>query len=261
MDKSTAVARLERQRACIASLRINRGRDSEFTKWFRDTQVAIRNIFDDDSHLSDFSKISFSLAAYSSSTTDQDIHGAHIYGLDRAESILASLADEVRDYWPDVASVPSLDAIAQVLVMCNRFHLAARQLRRRYNERPAFKIADEYDVQDLMRALLALSFDDVRTEEWTPSYAGKSARMDFLIKDAQLVIETKKTRKGLVDKQVGDELMVDIQRYASHPDCKVLVCFVYDPDGLIANARGLERDLSGTHGGITVHVVIAPKGT
>jgi hypothetical protein len=41
-----------------------------------------------------------------------------------------------------------------------------------------------------VRALLALWFDDVRPEEWTP-------RMDFLIKEHQLVVETKKTRKGL----------------------------------------------------------------
>lgn len=43
-------------------------------------------------------------------------------------------------------------------------------------------LEDEYDVQDLPHALLLLYFDDVRAEEWTPSYAGKSARMDFLLK-------------------------------------------------------------------------------
>jgi hypothetical protein len=35
-------------------------------------------------------------------------------------------------------------------------------------------LKDEYDVQDLLYALLRIFFDDVRPEEWTPSFAGKS---------------------------------------------------------------------------------------
>ena len=45
----------------------------------------------------------------------------------------------------------------------------------------------------LLHALLLLYFDDIRAEEWTPSYAGKSARMDFLLKNEGVVIEVKKT--------------------------------------------------------------------
>ena len=40
-----------------------------------------------------------------------------------------------------------------------------------------------------------LYFDDIRAEEWTPSYAGKCARVDFLLKNEKIVIEVKKTRK------------------------------------------------------------------
>ena len=63
-----------------------------------------------------------------------------------------------------------------------KFHRVARQLRNRHNGRPTLDVNDEYDVQDLLHALLKMYFDDVRPEEWTPSYAGKSARMDFLLK-------------------------------------------------------------------------------
>jgi hypothetical protein len=125
-----------------------------------------------------------------------------------------------------------------------RFHHVARQLRSRRNERPTLAVNDEYDVQDLLHSLLKLYFDDIRPEEWTPSYAGSSSRMDFLLKDEQLVVEVKKTRNDVRDKVIGEQLIVDIAKYKKHPDCRTLVCFIYDPEGLIANPTGLENDLS-----------------
>ena len=58
-------------------------------------------------------------------------------------------------------------------------------------------VEDEYDVQDLLHALLRLYFKDIRPEEWTPGYAGTSSSMDFLLHPEEIVIEVKKTRKGL----------------------------------------------------------------
>jgi hypothetical protein len=53
-----------------------------------------------------------------------------------------------------------------------------------------------------MHAWLRIFFDDVRDEEWTPSYAGGAARMDFL----QTVLDVKKTRNGLGSKEIGEQL-------------------------------------------------------
>lgn len=142
--------------------------------------------------------------------------------------------------------------------ICERFHLVARQLRSRREERPTLDIQDEYDVQDLMHALLHLYFDDIRPEEWTPSYAGKSSRVDFLLKQEQMVVEAKKTRPGLGAKKVGSELIEDIARYEAHPDCDALVCFVYDPEGRILNPRGIENDLRRSEGSLLVEVLIRP---
>lgn len=100
-------------------------------------------------------------------------------------------------------------------------------------------------------------FDDVRAEEWTPSYAGKSARMDFLLKKESVVIEVKKTRQGLADKEIGDQLIVDVDRYKTHPDCKRLICFVYDPEGRIGNPDGMMKDLNEQHAGFA-EVIIEP---
>ena len=90
-------------------------------------------------------------------------------------------------------------------------------------------------------------FDDVRPEEWTPSYAGKSARMDFLLKNEEIIIEVKRTRESLGDKELGDQLIIDIDRYKVHPNCKKLICFVYDPEGRIGNPNGIIKDLMQQH--------------
>ena len=143
--------------------------------------------------------------------------------------------------------------------LCERFHLVARQLRSRHSDRDTLDVQDEYDVQDLFHALLHLHFEDIRPEEWTPSFAGASSRMDFLLKQEQVIIEIKKTRQGLGAKEIGSQLIEDIERYKAHPDCKVLICFVYDPEGKIANPRGIESDLSRVEEDLTVQVLIRPN--
>jgi len=142
--------------------------------------------------------------------------------------------------------------------ICERFHLVARQLRSRHDSRPSLDVRDEYDVQDLFHSLLHLHFSDVRAEEYTPSYAGKASRMDFLLKQERIVVEIKKTRQGLDAKELGSQLIEDIARYQAHPDCNVLLCFVYDPEGRISNPRGIENDLRRTEGNLIVDVQIRP---
>ena len=136
-----------------------------------------------------------------------------------------------------------------------RFHKVVRQLRVRHGGREILDINDEYDVQDLLHALLQLYFDDIRDEEWTPSYAGSAARVDFLLKNEKTVIEVKKTRQGLADKEVGNQLIEDIERYKVHPDCEKLVCFVYDPEGRIGNPNGVMNDLNSRHEGFAKVVI------
>lgn len=135
------------------------------------------------------------------------------------------------------------DFESELCLLFERFHVMARQLRRRYANRNSLTITDEYDVQDLLNSLLLLFFEDVRPEEWTPSYAGGCNRIDFLVKDEEIAIEVKMTRPGLKDKELGEQLLIDIAKYKTHPHCKKLYCFVYDPDGFIRNPRGIEKDL------------------
>jgi hypothetical protein len=107
-----------------------------------------------------------------------------------------------------IEDTPSSDKSDFIVKLINSFHIIARQLINRYDKRDSLIINDEYDVQDLLNSLLHIEFDDVRPEEYTPSYAGSSTRMDFLLKNEKIVIEVKK--------------ILDSQHYKAHPDCKHL---------------------------------------
>ena len=51
----------------------------------------------------------------------------------------------------------------------------ARQLRLRKDYRTTLEVEDDYDLQDLLSALLKLEFDEVGAEEWTDR---KSTRLN-----------------------------------------------------------------------------------
>lgn len=147
----------------------------------------------------------------------------------------------------------SLDIIEKLL---RNFHKLVRQLKHRHDDRPPFLIEDEYDIQDLLHSLLRGFFDDIRAEEYSPSYAGGASRLDFLLKKEEIVIEAKMASYRLKDKQVGEQLIIDIARYKTHQNCKYLMCFVYDPLSNLKNPAGLESDLSKKHDSLNVKVIV-----
>jgi hypothetical protein len=155
----------------------------------------------------------------------------------------------------------SRDALELLRHLCRRFAVLAKTFAKRQRGRLPLDITDEYDVQDVLHAVLKLHFDDVRPEEWTPSYAGNSSRMDFLLKRERIVVEAKMTRKGLDQKEVANQLIQDKERYRTHPDCRALVCLVYDPGGLCHNPAALESDLSEQNASeLAVSVIVSPRG-
>ena len=168
-------------------------------------------------------------------------------------------ADKERRKEADRKKQEELSTTRVITRVLRNFDRVARQLRRRRADRPSFDITDEYDAQDLLHAVLKAYFEDVRPEEQTPSHAGAGSRMDFLLKAEQAVVELKFATAKLRDRQIGEELIVDIKRYQAHPDCKALYCLVYDPQNHVKNPVGLERDLSRKHDGMSVTVVVVPQ--
>jgi len=142
-----------------------------------------------------------------------------------------------------------------------RFHQVANQLKRRRAGKTPFLVEDEYDVQDLLHALLKLDFDNITREDWAPSYAGGASRIDFVLKKSGILIEVKKTRKNLREAEIGKQLIVDIKKYAEYPGVNTLVCFVYDPENWIENPQGLEQDLEQlSTKKLDVEVHVQPRG-
>ena len=109
----------------------------------------------------------------------------------------------------------------------------------------ALAFTSEYDIQDLLHSQLRPWVADIRPEEFTPSYAGSSTRMDFLLPAYKLVLEVKNVRDKKHATKVGDELIIDIEHYRRHPECDCLWCVIYDPLQLITNPSGLVNDLEG----------------
>ena len=172
---------------------------------------------------------------------------------------LESIRDRL-ELIPSVAEAAQrVESPSVIEALLRRFDRLVRQLQRRHGSRASFQVEDEYDLQDLLHAILRGIADDVRAEEPSPSYAGGSSRMDFLLKNERLVVETKLASPSLRDKQIGEQLVVDIKRYATHPDVERLFCLVYDPNGQVRNPQGLEADLSGRQGHIEVKVFIVPR--
>ena len=169
---------------------------------------------------------------------------------------ILSIIKAFREIQPQTNNIEYESTLGQIF---DRFNRCAQQLKRRHEGRATLSISDEYDVQDLLQALLKLHFDDVRAEEYTPSYAGGASRIDFLLKEEEIAIEVKKTRKNLKDDEIGEQLIIDIAKYKNHPNCKSLYCFVYDPDGNIRNPKGLTSDLEKLGEGIKVKVYIRPE--
>lgn len=222
--------------------------DAEFQVWYNSTHRYILNYFGENSHeFKTFCK--YSLPKQRRYFDDEYFYESKTY--------IQTIKGMLEDYLSDIlTNEPSKSEYCNSYTndifvrIFSHFQRVAFQLSHRYESRETLLIKDEYDVQDLLHALLTLYFNDIRTEEWTPSYAGSSLRIDFFIPETDAVIEVKKTRKSMTDKTLSEELIIDIEKYQSHPQCKKIYCFVYDPDNILRNPVAIKNDLEKRHDGL-----------
>lgn len=203
----------------------------------------------------------------SQSSIDREVREDLIIKRDRYLNFIETILDELKieeakGKLDELVREEIGDNVEERLIrILKRFHRFAKQLKRHQGKSTIQKIEiqNEYDVQDLLHAILKLEFDDVRPEEYTPSYAGSNSRIDFLLKREQIAIEVKKTSEQLKDKEIGAQLNDDIAKYQNHQNCKTLYCFIYDPKEFISNPDGIQNDLSKEIEGLSVKVIISPK--
>lgn len=141
------------------------------------------------------------------------------------------------------------------------FHAVVKQLQLRQRNREPFGVDDEYDVQDLLHALLRMYFEDVRDEEYCPSYAGTKPRIDFFLRREKIAIEAKMASKTHRKKKIREELVLDKEYYKKKEGCSILYCLVYDPQEIITNPRGFEDDLYEYSEQFETRVFIVPRKT
>lgn len=161
---------------------------------------------------------------------------------DGLEDLLCGRRRDRHEELPEIALRDNLGLVMRIL---NNFSVAARLLAARQRSRPPFIIVNEYDLQDLLFALLRSVFDDARREEWTPQRAGSAKRIDLVPRKIGVVLETKYVRDQRHARQVADDLRIDFECYHAHQHCKHLIALVWDPNRHIADASQFSTDRSG----------------
>jgi hypothetical protein len=105
----------------------------------------------------------------------------------------------------DPTKPAKIDELLEILLKGLRRTMHPLTYRRKGAQ--ALSFSAEYDVQDLLHALLRPWVTDIRPEEFAPSYAGTSTRMDFLLPKHGIVLELKFVRDRNHAKKIGDELV------------------------------------------------------
>lgn len=131
-----------------------------------------------------------------------------------------------------------------------------RQLRWRQGDGPPFRVENERDLEDLVRAVLPLRFDEVRLESRTPRYSSRT-RTDFFLPRGKIAITVKYVRGDLLEPQLREQWNEDIAYYRGWPSCRVLVGYIYDPEGLLHEWRILQKTLSDSLDDLKLWPVIA----
>jgi hypothetical protein len=158
--------------------------------------------------------------------------------------------------WVKSSPRPLVGTLAGLDTLLRRLPRVARQLRNRQGDRPPFRVEDERDLEDLLRALLPLHSDDVRPQARTPSYAA-GTRTDFLLVPERCAVVAKLARPVGRVQQLIDEFREDGRFYAGRPDCRAVVGLVYDPEGLLREPRVLETACSRKDESPSLHCVVA----
>lgn len=135
------------------------------------------------------------------------------------------------------------DIESLIYKICNNFNRFDVNIKRRHENRETIRIKDEYDLQDALFSILKLFIEDIRKEDYVPSYGGKNSRVDFFIPKLNLAMETKMTNSNLKDKELGEQLLIDIGRYKGNKDIKELIFFIYDKNEFLTNVAGIKNDI------------------
>jgi len=158
--------------------------------------------------------------------------------------------------WAGRVAAVATDPLGQLQRLLRRLPLVARQLQSRHAGRPPFAVRDDRDLEDLVRSLLPLHFDDVRPVTRTPRYE-PGTRTDFVLPPEGLVIAAHLVLLGMTEADVMNRLALDVAHCEERSPPDRLVFFVYDPERRLPNPERLEVQWSRGDEELGVTCVIA----
>ena len=150
-------------------------------------------------------------------------------------------------------SIPKNNQFNQDIIetILNKFHKVVIELD--------FKIQTENDVKKLLKALLGIHYDNIKSEEHVESYAGVSSRIDLYIKDINYGIEIKLAKNSINHEKIVEQINDDIKKYQKLSNCEKIYFFIYNPESLITNHVSLENELPSKEGNINITTIVNPK--
>ena len=139
------------------------------------------------------------------------------------------------------AATPEPD-VRMVEQLCKRLPQAARILSVRSRKgKKSYEISDEYDVQDLLHALLRAYLKYSVQEDPLPKVAGaKSSRADISVEELGVLIEVKYVHGPEDQKRLFEEYSQDLVLYAQWPHLRTLVYLIYNSTDL-RDAEAFEK--------------------
>ena len=145
----------------------------------------------------------------------------------------------------DLSTSPSSDT-ALVLQICQRIQYSAKILSNRPRKgKASYLIEDEYDVQDLLQAVLKAYLKYPVQEDPLSKVAGiKSGRADISIEDLGIMIEVKYVREAEDQRRILAEHSEDLVLYSQCSYLKTFIFLIYNAS-VLRDPEAFER-LSGT---------------
>jgi hypothetical protein len=141
--------------------------------------------------------------------------------------------------WATQAAPPeTMDTLELLERVLRRLPHAVRQLRDRHDGRPTVRVVDAFDLEDLVRAILHLHFDDVRRETRTPGYSFVT-RTDFIVGPQRIAVTAKLAQQDVRERELVRQIHEDAAFY-EQKDCDCLVVLVYDPEQIVRDAQQFE---------------------
>ncbi len=155
--------------------------------------------------------------------------------------------------WAKADTPPDDNALERLENLLRRLPLVARELGRR--ERSPLTIRDDRDLDDLVRALLPIHVDDVRTESRTPAYSPHT-RKAFWLPEIRAMVIAHLVGSELAEAELDGRRAADIEYCRSRSDCVALIWYVHDPERRLPNPERLEAVWSRTMGRVAIRCVV-----